>query len=450
MIRTNRNRTRWRILRQLFPLLLFFSLQGSFATTIDHVRIHQSPEKTRVVFDLGSAVEHRLFSLDEPMRLVVDIDDASLSADLTKIDLKSSPIANIRSAVRDDNDLRVVFDLSESVKPRSFVLKPIMQYGDRLVVDLYAEGQREESFSKEDLFKQQMRDVIVAIDAGHGGEDPGAIGHGKVLEKEVVFSISSMIDDLFAREPGYRGLMIREGDYYVELRRRTRIAHDNSADILLSIHADAFDSPKVSGASVYALSDKGATSEAARILAEQENRADLIGGVGGVSLHDKDDLLVEVLLDLVTTASLSASLDMGDKIIGEIGRVNKLHKRNVEQAGFVVLKSPEIPSLLIETGYISNPSEAKKLASKRHQRKMAEAIFRGARAYMQGNPPPGSLLAWQRDDGGVKLTTYVIVRGDTLSEIASRYRVSSDNIKRVNGLRSDKIRIGQVLKIPAS
>mgnify|MGYP001250447917 CR=1 FL=1 len=450
MIRTNRNRTRWRILRQLFPLLLFFTFQGSVATTIDQVRIHQSPEKTRVVFDLGNAVEHRLFSLDAPMRLVVDIDDASLAADLTKIDLKNSPIANIRSAVRNDSDLRVVFDLSELVKPRSFVLKPIMQYGDRLVVDLYADGQREESFSKEDLFKQQMRDVIVAIDAGHGGEDPGAIGHGNILEKEVVFSISSMIYDLFAREPGYRGLMIREGDYYVELRRRTRIAHDSSADILLSIHADAFDSPKVSGASVYALSDKGATSEAARILAEQENRADLIGGVGGVSLHDKDDLLVEVLLDLVTTASLSASLDMGDKIIGEIGRVNKLHKRSVEQAGFVVLKSPEIPSLLIETGYISNPSEAKKLASKRHQRKIAEAIFRGARTYMQGNPPPGSLLAWQRDDGSVKLTTYVIVRGDTLSEIASRYRVSSDNIKRVNGLRSDRIRIGQVLKIPAS
>jgi N-acetylmuramoyl-L-alanine amidase len=450
MNQTNHNRTRWCILRQFCPFFFYFIVQSVSATTIDHVRIHQSPERTRVVLDLGSSVQHRLFSLDNPMRLVVDMDDAALATDLKKIDLKDTPIANIRSAVRNDNDLRVVFDLSERVKPRSFVLKPIMQYGDRLVVDLYKDGQREESFNKKNLLKRQMRDVIVAIDAGHGGEDPGAIGHGQLLEKDVVFSISSMIDDLFAEEPGYRGLMIREGDYYVELRRRTSIAHDNSADILLSIHADAFDSPKVSGASVYALSDKGATSEAARILAEQENRADLIGGVGGVSLHDKDDLLVEVLLDLVTTASLSASLNMGDSIIGEIGRVNKLHKRNVEQAGFVILKSPEIPSLLIETGYISNPSEARKLASKRHQKKMAQAIFRGARQYMKDNPPPGSLLAWQRDDGGERLTSYVIVRGDTLSEIASRYRVSSDNIKRVNGLRSDKIRIGQVLKIPAS
>ena len=303
-----------------------------------------------MVLDLGSSVQHQLFSLDNPKRVVVDIDDAALATDLNKIDLKDTPIADIRSAVRNDNDLRVVFDLSELVEPRSFVLKPIMQYGDRLVVDLYTHVQGEESITKKDLFEQQMRDVIVAIDAGHGGEDPGAIGHGQLLEKDVVFSISSMIDDLFAEEPGYRGLMIREGDYYVELRRRTSIGHDNSADILLSIHADAFDSPRVFGASVYALSDKGATSEAARILAEQENRADLIGGVGGVSLHDKDDLLVEVLLDLVTTASLAASLNMGDSIIGEIGRVNKLHKRNVEQAGFVILKSPEIPSLLIETG----------------------------------------------------------------------------------------------------
>ena len=242
--------------------------------------------------------------------------------------------------------------------------------------------------------------------------------------------------------------MIRKGDYYIELRRRTRIAHENFADIFVSIHADAFTSSKVSGASVYALSDKGATSETARILAEQENRADLIGGVGGVSLNDKDDLLVEVLLDLATTASLSASLDMGDRILGEIGKVSKLHKPKVEQAGFVVLKSPEIPSLLIETGYISNPSEARKLANRTHQMRIAKAIFTGIRQYLENNPPPDSLLAWRKKNQGEEQISHVIVRGDTLSGIADRYQVGSDKIKQLNGLVGDKIMVGQVLKIP--
>lgn len=433
-----------------FIFFIFLVAQCTTASTIDQVRIHQSPEKTRIVFDLGDFVEHRLFSLQDPTRLVVDIDNARIKTNLARVDLKQSPIENIRSSIRNSTDVRVVFDLREIVKPRSFVLKPIMQYGDRLVIDLYTDDQQGTTLREEDLFQQQMRDVVIAIDAGHGGEDPGAIGHGRVLEKDVVFAISSMIDEYFKEEPGFRGLMIREGDYYIELRRRTRIAHDNFADIFLSVHADAFTSSKVNGASVYALSDTGATSETARILAEKENTADLIGGVGGVSLHDKDDLLVEVLLDLVTTESLSVSLDMGEKVLGQIGQVNKLHKPRVEQAGFVVLKSPEIPSLLIETGFISNPSEARKLASHRHQKRMASAIFNGVRQYMASNPPPGTFLAWRKQNGGNQLITYVIESGDTLSGIAGKYRVSFKSLKKINGLRSDKIRIGQVLKIPAS
>jgi N-acetylmuramoyl-L-alanine amidase len=427
--------------------LAFCSIQLHGAE-VHNVRIHQSPEKTRVVFDLAAAVEHQLFALDNPQRLVLDIEGTELRTDLDAIDLKQSPIERIRSSVQDNGDLRVVFDLTENVKPRSFVLKPVMQYGDRLVLDLYTDTQQQAPLRKEDLFKQEIRDVVIAIDAGHGGDDPGAIGHGKVLEKEVVFSIASKLDALFADEPGYRGLMIRTGDYYVELRKRTSIAHENRADIFLSIHADAFRSSKVSGASVYALSDRGATSETARILAEKENRADLIGGVGGVSLNDKDDLLVHVLLDLATTASLSASLEIGAKVLGQVGKVNKLHKRQVEQAGFVVLKSPEIPSLLVETGYISNPGEAQKLATRRHQQKMARAIYSGVRSYMAENPPAGTYLAWKDKKGGAELLTYVIERGDTLSEIASRYRVRFEDLKKINGLRSDRIRIGQVLKIP--
>ncbi|MAI41210.1 MAG: N-acetylmuramoyl-L-alanine amidase [Candidatus Azotimanducaceae bacterium] len=440
-----------RYIWQLLSLcLLFFFHHAVVAEAIDQVRIHRSPEKTRVVFDLEGPVTHRLFSLDDPMRLVIDIDAVHFDVDLKEIHLENTPIVQIRTGARNQRDLRVVFDLAEAVSPKIFSLKPIMQYGYRLVVDLYTEKQRHTAETEEKIFRPQMRDVIVAIDAGHGGEDPGAIGHGNILEKDVVLSISSMVADLFREEAGYRGLMIRKGDYYVELRRRTRIAYENSADIFVSIHADAFSSSKVSGASVYALSDKGATSETARILAEQENRADLIGGVGGVSLHDKDDLLVEVLLDLATTASLSASLDMGDRILGEIGKVSKLHKSNVEQAGFVVLKSPEIPSLLIETGYISNPLEAQKLANPIHQKRIAKAIFTGVRQYLENNPPPDSLLAWRKAGRGKEQTTYTIVRGDTLSKIANRYQIEAEKIKLTNGLVNDKIRVGQVLKIPAS
>ena len=428
--------------------LCLFSYDTSVADSIDQVRIHRSPEKTRVVFDLNGPVEHRIFSLDDPKRLVVDIDAATFEVDPKEIRLTNTPIAQIRTGIRNQRDLRVVFDLGEVVRPKSFSLEPIMQYGDRLVIDLYTQKQRDNAESKQQLFRPQMRDIIVAIDAGHGGEDPGAIGQGNILEKDIVLSISFLVADLLRQETGYHPLMIRKGDYYVELRRRTRIAHENFADIFVSIHADAFSSAKVSGASVYALSDKGATSETARILAEQENRADLIGGVGGVSLNDKDDLLVEVLLDLATTASLSASLDMGDRILGEIGKVSKLHKSNVEQAGFVVLKSPEIPSLLIETGYISNPSEARKLANRTHQKRIAKAIFTGIREYLENNPPPDSLLAWRKKDQGKEQISHVIVQGDTLSGIANRYQVGSDKIKQLNGLVSDKIRIGQVLKIP--
>lgn len=431
------------------PTFLFlFSYDTSVADSIDQVRIHRSPEKTRVVFDLNGPVEHRIFSLDDPKRLVVDIDAVTFEVDPKEIQLTNTPIAQIRTGIRNQRDLRVVFDLGEVVRPKSFSLEPIMQYGDRLVIDLYTQKQRDNAESKQQLFRPQMRDIIVAIDAGHGGEDPGAIGQGNILEKDIVLSISFLVADLLRQETGYHPLMIRKGDYYVELRRRTRIAHENFADIFVSIHADAFSSAKVSGASVYALSDKGATSETARILAEQENRADLIGGVGGVSLNDKDDLLVEVLLDLATTASLSASLDMGDRILGEIGKVSKLHKSNVEQAGFVVLKSPEIPSLLIETGYISNPSEARKLANRTHQKRIAKAIFTGIREYLENNPPPDSLLAWRKKDQGKEQISHVIVQGDTLSGIANRYQVGSDKIKQLNGLVSDKIRVGQVLKIP--
>ncbi len=431
--------------------LLLPAVVTADAATIDSFRVRQSPERTRIVFDLSSPIEHKIFSLSNPRRLVIDIQMAELRTSFDPVELASTPIMKIRKARRNNNDLRIVLDLSDQVKPRSFVLKPILQYGDRLVVDLYTADQQVAPVAQRtDRISRQMRDVLIAIDAGHGGDDPGAVGQGKLYEKDVVFAIARSLGGIIDKEPGYKSLLIRKGDYYVGLRKRTEIARKNLADVYLSIHADAFMTSEARGASVYAISQKGATSEAAEYLAEKENRADLIGGVGGVSLSDKDDLLAGVLLDLSMTASLAASLEMGESLLRSIGSVNRLHKKKVEQAAFAVLKSPDIPSLLIETGYISNPAEAARLRTRKHQRNMAKAIFKGIDTYIGSNPPPGSFLAWKKRGGDKKMPTYKIESGDTLSGIAVKHRVSAKSLMQVNGLNSESIRIGQILKIPSS
>lgn len=434
----------------ILVMLVPFPILAELAS-VDSVRVRQSPERTRIVFDVSQPVEHKIFVLNNPLRLVIDISAAAMNTDFSGLDLSATPIDSMRSASRDEKDLRVVLDLSDKVKPKSFVLKPIQQYGDRLVIDLYTSDQQiTPVVQKADLISKQMRDIVVAIDAGHGGEDPGAIGKGKLYEKDVVLAISKRLARYFQNEPGFKALLVREGDYYVGLRKRTQIARDSLVDVFLSIHADAFKNPDASGASVYVISAQGATSETARWLAEKENRADLIGGVGGVSLDDKDDLLAGVLLDLSMTESLSSSLEMGELVLKHIKSVTRLHKKQVEQAAFVVLKSPDIPSLLIETGYISNPREAARLKEGNHQEKMARAIFRGVRDHLTSNPPAGSYLAWKKQGNSSDPSTYKIERGDTLSAIAVKHRVSAEALKKLNGLRSDSIRTGQVLKIPAS
>jgi len=423
-------------------------LASAGQVVIDSVRVRPSPERTRIVFDLSEAVEHKVFALANPRRLVIDIDGASMVQDLDAVDLEGTPISQMRAAMRNPKDLRVVLDLRDQVKPRSFVLRPIFQYGDRLVIDLYtADQQVAPIIQKADRIARQMRDVIVAVDAGHGGDDPGAIGPGRLYEKDVVMAIASKLAVLFDKEPGFKAALTRTGDYYLAHRKRTEIARQVEADVFLSIHADAFMTPEAKGASVYAISQKGATSETARWLAEKENRADLIGGVG---LDDKDDLLAGVLLDLTMTHSLAASLDMGQFVLSAIKPVNNLHKHQVEQAAFLVLKSPDIPSLLVETGFISNPEEASKLRTRDHQERMAMAIFTGVKRYMGKNPPAGSYLAWKAQGGDGQLATYRIVRGDTLSAIASKHSVSAERLKTFNGLMNDRLKIGQLLKIPTS
>lgn len=416
------------------------------AGKLDRVRLHEAPDHTRVVFDVAGPVKFSYFTLSNPDRVVIDLKNTSARKDFdpSRAGSGSKRVTNIRVAPR-GGDYRVVLDVTSPLKPKAFVLEPVAPYGHRLVLDLF--GGVSEAAPVAAPKVHDRRDVIVAIDAGHGGEDPGALGPGKVREKDVVLRIARQLEAKLNAAKGYRAFMVRDGDYYIALRKRVELARRARADLFVSIHADSFSSPEVSGASVYTLSSQGATSETARWMAEKENRSDLIGGVGDVSLDHDDDLLNHVLLDLSTSAKQAASHEAAKSVLSEMARVTKLHKRRVEQAAFAVLKSPDVPSLLVETGYISNPAEANRLASVRHQDRIARALFDGVHRYMTRSAPPGTLIAWQRESGPVR---YTIERGDTLSDIAVRYGTSTRRLREANGIAGDRIRVGQVIVIPAS
>lgn len=414
---------------------------GAEKVVVQGARLWAAPDHTRVVFDVSGPVEHALFTLSDPERVVIDLAGTELKRALGRLDLGKGHVKGVRHAPRNASDLRVVLDLRGAVKPKSFVLRPNSKYGHRLVVDLYDKGRNATSPVKtlDEPSGGRARELIVAIDPGHGGEDPGATGRHGTREKDVVLAIARRLEALVRKEPGMRPVMIRDGDYYVGLRKRVAIARQAHADVFVSIHADAFRTAAARGASVYALSQRGASSEAARWLADQENNADFIGGV---SLEDKDELLTQVLLDLSLSGTIEASMDLGHHVLGELKRLGRVHKRRVHQAGFVVLKSPDVPSVLVETAFISNPHEERKLRDARHQRRVARAILRGVRHYLSRNPPPGTLLAQQR--------RHIIERGDTLSGIAARYDVSLRRLRASNGIKGDLLRVGDVLKIPPS
>jgi N-acetylmuramoyl-L-alanine amidase len=444
-------------LRRFFSVFVLFCLAvvARADVSIDGVRIWPAPDHTRLVLEVGNAVEHNVFSLSGPSRLVIDLKNSQLRADFDALDLAGSPIQRIRSAPRNGNDLRVVLDLKSDIKPRSFQLESNQQYGHRLVVDLIEEGARkarEEAQPTVTESRNGKRDIVVVVDAGHGGEDPGAIGPRGTREKDVVLSMARTLADLIEKEPGYTARLTRTGDYYIDLRSRTILARKHNADLFVSVHADAFRTPQPRGASVFALSQRGATSETARWLAQSENRSDLIGGAGGVSLDGRDDMLAGVLLDLSMTASINSSLGVGSTILNQLGGVAKLHKKGVEQAAFAVLKSPDIPSILVEAGFISNPTEEKNLGSANYRRKLSEAVFRGIDDYFSKTPPPGTLLAWQKrnGDGSSQASQYRIQRGDTLSGVARRMQTSVSRLMQYNGLNNDRVMVGQTIRIPAS
>ena len=425
-------------------LLLAAPLQAG-QTLVKGLRIWAAPDHTRLVFDIEGAVEHKVFPVENPERLVIDIADARLTASVPKPAADARFIRKVRKGVRKGDDLRVVLDLKQDVRAKSFMLKPTKGYGHRLVVDLQA---KDEAVRKPlaktppgSGKKGRGRDLIIAIDAGHGGEDPGAKGPGGTYEKEVVLAIARRLERLVDKEPGMRAVMIRKGDYYIGLRKRIHKARAAKADLFISIHADAFRDRRVRGSSVYTLSQRGASSENAQWLAQKENRADL---VGGVELADKNDLLASVLLDLSMSATMVASREAADDVLIQLRGLGKTHKRQVQHAGFRVLKAPDIPSVLVETAFISNPVEEKRLKNPNHQKRVAKALLTGIRNYFRSYPPAGTWMAQHTP------RRHVITRGDTLSTIAQQYRIPESDLRSVNRLHGDRIRVGQVLAIPGS
>lgn len=358
------------------------------AAELRELRVWDGPESTRVVFDLSDAASHKLFSLSNPDRIVIDIAGIDQAGgNVARRAAVKGVVKQVRSGPRDDGSLRIVFDVSEPVKPKSFALAPNEQYGHRLVLDLYGRTPTLEELADVPVAPRIEfvgRPLVIAVDAGHGGEDPGAIGRSGLREKDVALSIARRLARQIDAQPGMKAVLTRDGDYYVGLRERVNKARKVQADLFVSVHCNAHKNRDLEGSAVYVLSNRGASNEHARWLAHKENSADL---VGGLDIHDKDNELAAVLMDLSQASTMEASFDLGGRVLQSLGRINNLQKADVQQAGFLVLKAPDIPSVLVETAFISNRKEEKMLADQGNHDRIARSLLDGIQGYFKSYRP---------------------------------------------------------------
>ena len=411
--------TGWRSLARLRLVALAFLLGAPVAEAqIVSTRIWPAKDYTRVTLETKSEIKFQLFSVKDPERLVLDLEGVDYGPALAELQGKVAAgdpyIDKLRAGRNRPGVLRLVLDLKTEVKPQVFTLKPVGEYGHRLVIDLYpvvapdplaalieADGKLPKKETKAEPMAEPgpvpapgrpkvARLATIVIDPGHGGEDPGARGRHGSRDKDITRTIAKRLKGLIDAEPDMRAVLTRDADFYVPLQVRVDKARRVKADLFVSVHADAFIKPHARGSSVFALSERRATSEAARWLAKKENEADL---VGGVNIDVKDRYLAQTLLDLSQTATIDHSLRLGNAVLGELGQVNTLHKAQVEQASFAVLKSPDVPSILVETAFISNPEEEKRLNDEAYQDQLARAILSGIKRYLARHPPRASPVA---------------------------------------------------------
>lgn len=423
----------------LLLLLALFSVAGVAANQVQGVRIWPSPDNTRVVFDLSGAPEHKYFTLDKPDRLVIDLSNIKGGSNLPAVSGESPLIKAIRSS-GDANSMRIVLDLTKSAKANVFALSPTPPYGHRLVVDL-PDDQPAQNVPPPAI--RAARDIVIAIDAGHGGEDPGSIGPSGFYEKNITLPVARQLAQLIDRQPGMKAMMVRTNDYYIHVNRRTEIARGQQADLLVSIHADAFTTPQPRGASVWVLSLRRATTEVGRMLEQTERHSELLGGVAEIIKDSANErYLAQTVLDLSMNHSMVTAYQVAGEVLQELGKVAHLHKKEPQAASFGVLKAPDIPSILVEIGFISNPQDEKLMRSSAHQAKLAQSLFTALKRHFEKSPPADSLFAQQR------AREHRVSAGESLSLLAQRYNVSIDELRNLNQLTTDSIRVGQTLRIP--
>lgn len=468
------------IFYRIFVVLLCFVNLQLFAAKLQSVEVRQEKGKLSLYFALSEAVPHKAFTLTNPDRIVVDFESTQLTYNLRALRLPNHLIKLVRSGYPQPNVFRLVFELTDPVKLKAAPEQSTARTNRVFSLNLFSSNHATSTTASTAPYrgdtrlsaatssssslnqttdvsrtgvasveiksepKGHLRDVIVVIDPGHGGKDPGAMGPYGAQEKHVTLAIARQLKQIIDKQPGMRGVLTRNGDYYVGLRDRLNIARHYDGDVFVSIHADAFNNPDSSGASVFALSQRGATSEAARWLAEKENYSEL-GGVNLKALDDNSGLVRTVLIDLSQTATISASLKMGDRVLKNLNTMTHLHDRRVDQARFMVLKSPDIPSILVETGFISNPREAKNLTNSAYQARLSHSIFQGVKAYFWDNPPHGSRI--EALTGNSPL--HVVKNGESLSLIAQQYHVSVAALESANHLSHLPIQAGQKLEIPS-
>ena len=438
--------------------ILFSSLVS--ANSLKSLRVWPSPEETRVVIDLKSEADFSYFTLSSPSRLVVDLKNTSLATKLPVV-VKDSPVlSKIRkSSPPDKNTYRLVFELKKSSKADLFKLSPTPggQYGHRLVIDLPhgAASKATSTPSKPTVSKninqvKRQKDILIVIDPGHGGEDPGSIGPSRKYEKNATLSISKKLAAQLNAIPGIKTRMTRNADYFVNLNRRVAIARENEAHLFISIHADAFTTPQPRGGSVFVLNTRRANTEISRWIENKEKQSELLGGSGAAFTGNIDDKNVnQTLLDLQFSHSQKEGYKLATTILSEMGKVAKLHNSKPINTSLAVLRSPQIPSVLVETGFISNPTEEKLLFQRSHQDKLARAVTKAVVKYLKANPPEGIILSNATSSTG-SVSQHKVSRGESLSVIASKYGTSTQTLMKFNNLKSSSLAIGQVLKIPGS
>ncbi|MDP1603085.1 MAG: N-acetylmuramoyl-L-alanine amidase [Legionella sp.] len=430
-------------------MLLSFNLA---AAKLQSIEIKQDSGKTSLFFSLDGAIAHKIFTLTNPDRVVVDFEKTDLAFNLNRLQLNNQLIKLVRSGHPNPQTLRLVFEVTDAVMLRAnpWASSSKTKHAFSLDISTHSQGIKKPVKEKTaplspviSTSSKRLRDVVVVLDAGHGGKDPGAMGPSRSVEKNVTLAIAMKLKQLIDKQPGMRAVLTRKGDYYVGLRERLDIARKYNGDVFISIHADAFINQQSNGASVFALSQRGATSEAARWLAEKENYSEL-GGVNLRGLDDQSGLVRTVLIDLSQTATISASLHMGETVLRNLTTMTTLHNHKVEQARFMVLKSPDIPSILIETGFISNPREERNLTSSRYQARLTQSIFQGLKSYFWEYPPHGSRIEALT---GNKM--HIVRQGDSLTKIAAEYRLSPDALMAANHLSTKQVNVGQKLILPA-